>query len=171
MKKKISFAILFDRKNSWPFKYLNKFKELFFNKFKFSVFYDYKKITNFDFVFVLSYTRTLPDSFIAKNKKVVVIHGSKLPFYRGFAPIQQQILENKNIIPFSLVKLGVNEKVDTGKIVMRSKMILNGNELYDEIRLKQINTSILMIKKFLKIIQILKLPSRKEKVFLIKKTS
>ena len=115
------------------------------------------------------YTRTLPDSFIAKNKNVFVIHGSKLPFYRGFAPIQQQILENKNIIPFSLVKLGVNEKVDTGKIVMRSKMILNGNELYDEIRLKQINTSILMIKKFLKIIQILKLLSRKEKVFLIKR--
>ena len=105
-----------------------------------------------------------------KIKNVFVIHGSKLPFYRGFAPIQQQILENKNIIPFSLVKLGVNEKVDTGKIVMRSKMILNGNELYDEIRLKQINTSILMIKKFFKkIIQILKLLSRKEKVFLIKK--
>ena len=169
MKKKISFAILFDRKNSWPIKYLNKFKDLFFNKFKFSVFYDYKKITNFDFVFVLSYTRTLPDSFIAKNKNVFVIHGSKLPFYRGFAPIQQQILENKNIIPFSLVKLGVNEKVDTGKIVMRSKMILNGNELYDEIRLKQINTSILMIKKFLKNYSNFKTTKQKGKGFFNKK--
>ena len=75
--------------------------------------------------------------FIVKNKNVFVIHGSKLPSYRGFAPIQQQILENKNIIPFSLVKLSVHEKVDAGEIVMRSKMILSGDELYDEIRLKQ----------------------------------
>ena len=150
MKKKKSLAILLDKKNSWIFKYLYKFKDSFFNKFKFSIFYDYKKIKNFDFVFILSFTRILPDSFIIKNKNVFVIHGSKLPFYRGFAPIQPQILENKNIIQFSLVKLSANEKVDTGIIVMRSKMILNGDELYDEIRLKQINISILIIKKFFK---------------------
>ena len=169
MKKNISLAILLDKKNPWTLKYLNKFKDPFFNKFKFSIFYDDKKIKNFDYVFVLSFTRILSDSFIIKNKKVFVIHGSKLPFYRGFAPIQQQILDNKNTIPFSLIKLKVNEKVDTGEIVMSSKMTLNGDELYDEIRLKQIKTSILIIKKFFKNKSNIKAVKQTGKGFFIKK--
>lgn len=161
IKKKIAF--LFDKKNPWLINYLPLLKK--FKKKNYTCHFtnNYTKISNFEIVFVLGYTRILPESFIKKNKIVLIIHESNLPKFRGFAPLQWQILKNKNNITNSLVILGNNEKVDTGKIVLQNKILLEGNELYEEIREKQFWSTYMLIDKFLRIYPNFKIRKQKGK--------
>ena len=71
-----------------------------------------------------------------------------MPLGRGFAPVQWQILKNKNKITVCLIS--INEKIDQGDIILKSIITFRGDELSDEIRFKQATASILLIKKFLK---------------------
>ena len=63
---------------------------------------------------------------------MLIVHPSKLPKDKGFAPLQRQILRNKNKIFVSLIK--AVKKVDAGPIYLQNSFMLNGTELYDEIR-------------------------------------
>jgi len=149
IKKKIAF--LFDKTNPWLLRYLPLLKKLKKKKYNYNFFKDYIKINNFEIVFVLGYTRILPESFIKQNKIVLIVHESNLPKFKGFAPMQWQILKNKKNITNSLVMLGNNDKVDSGKIVLQNKILLKGHELYDEIRKKQFDSTYRLIRKFLHI--------------------
>ena len=77
----------------------------------------------------------------------LVIHESNLPKGRGFAPVQNQILQNKSIIPVVLFE--ATNKIDEGSILLKDKIVLNGTELNREIRDKQAEITIKIIKKFL----------------------
>ena len=145
MKYKTTF--LLDKKNKWIEIYLKKFNFGLNNKFLFKITNNYKTIKKQDLVFVLSYTKILPDSFLKRNKLTLVVHSSKLPKDRGFAPLTYKVLQNSNIIFFSLFQ--VVKKVDSGNIFLRTKLKLNGTELYDELRKKQAETILNLIKKFL----------------------
>ena len=63
--------------------------------------------------------------------------------------MQWQILDGKSEIIVSLLK--ATEKVDSGDIFLQSKIILNGTELYQELREKQAEATYSIIIKFLKI--------------------
>ncbi len=141
-------AFLFDKSNSWIRKHITK-KKLNINTQKFSLFFTEKKseINNFDVVFILGYTKILNKSFLRANKLCLVIHESALPKGRGFSPVQWQILKNKKNIPVSLIK--AEESLDSGDIILRSTINLDGSELYDEIRKEQAKVSIKLIEKFL----------------------
>ena len=145
MKYKATF--LLDKKNKWIEIYLKNFNFKLNNKFSFKITNNYKTIKKQDLVFVLSYTKILPDSFLKRNKLTLVVHSSKLPKDRGFAPLTYRVLQNSNIIFFSLFQ--VVRKVDSGSIFLRTKLKLNGTELYDELRKKQAETILNLIKKFL----------------------
>jgi len=145
MKYKATF--LLDKKNKWIEIYLKNFNFELNNKFLFKITNNYKTIKKQDLVFVLSYTKILPDSFLKRNKLTLVVHSSKLPKDRGFAPLTYKVLQNSNIIFFSLFQ--VVKKVDSGNIFLRTKLKLNGTELYDELRKKQAETILNLIKKFL----------------------
>lgn len=147
--KKICF--LLDRDNNWLSSYCINYKK---NKNRaIKIYYNFKKIKNYDYVFVLGYTKILPKIFIERNKLILVIHESNLPKGKGFSPLQWQILKNKNIIKVNLIKL--EPKVDSGDIILTDDLKLNGSELYDEIREKQSEVTFQLIEKFLnkKIIQ------------------
>ena len=146
MKKKC--AILLDRNNNWIGRQLNDTTFEKFTKYKFKIFYDYKKIKDFDIVFILGYTKILAEKFIKKNNISLTIHNSNLPFYRGFSPLQQQILSNKKKIGMCLIK--VVKEVDRGPIILKDFLRLDGTELYNEIREKQFILIVKLIKKFLK---------------------
>ena len=63
VKKKTKIAFLLDVKNSWIDKYIRK--KYFIKKNKnFKLFNKFKKIINFDIVFILGYTKILPKSII-----------------------------------------------------------------------------------------------------------
>lgn len=116
-------------------------------KIKVSKFYDHYEIENFDIVFILGYTKILPLSFLKLNALNVVIHESALPKYKGFAPIQHQLLEGKENITISLIE--PNEDVDSGPILLQRSLNFEGTELYDEIRAKQAEAIILIINDFI----------------------
>ena len=88
-KKKIKVAILLDKTNPWLTNYLS-FKYLKLNKrfYYFKFFFNSLEIKNYDIVFILGYTKILPEKFLKKNKLNLIIHESKLPQNRGFSPVQ-----------------------------------------------------------------------------------
>ena len=146
MKKKICF--LLDKNNNWLKTFCKKFIDSN-KKYNIKIYYNYGKIDNFDYVFVLGYTRILPSYFNQKNKLVMVIHESNLPKGKGNSPLQWQILKNKKYISINLIKL--TEKLDSGDIILKDKIILNGTELYDEIREKQAKITFKLIARLLRL--------------------
>jgi len=148
VKKKINIIFLLDRKNDWIKKYLIKNFNKKNKKYNFKIEYNYKKIKRQNIVFILNYTKILPKSFLIKNNLSLVVHASDLPKGKGFAPMQWQILENKNKISICLIE--ADEKFDSGAIIEKNNFYLNGDELGTEIRNIQATETIKIILKFLR---------------------
>ena len=147
MKKKHKVTFLLDKSNIWLEKQLKNYNFRLNNRYIFKVSKNPNNIKNQDIVFPLSYTRILPESFLQKNELVLIAHTSKLPKDKGFAPLQYQILRNKNKVYISLIKAAI--EVDAGPIYFQNSFMLNGTELSDEIRNIQGMQILNIIKKFL----------------------
>ena len=140
-------AFLLDKKNNWFEKYLRNYKFKLKNKYRFFISKNYKSIKNKEIVFILSFMKILPASFLKRNKLNLVVHSSNLPKDRGFAPLTYQVLRNQNKFYTSLIE--ADKKVDSGKIFFKNKFKLDGTELNNEIRFKQSEEILKIIKKFL----------------------
>lgn len=152
--------------NQWFVPYIKKLQKLIPNSL---VFYKHEQISDYDIVFILSYHRIISKEFLRKNKNNIVIHASKLPQGKGWAPLFHQILEGKNEITFTLFE--ANEKIDNGDIYLQKTLILNGLELYEELRDKQANFIIELCLDFLKNFpNITKIPQKGKESFYPKRT-
>ena len=147
MKKKYRVTFLLDKSNLWFEKQLKNYDFRLNYKYIFKISKNTNNIKNQNIVFPLSYQRILPESFLKKNELVLIAHSSKLPKDKGFAPLQYQILRNKNKVYTSLIDAA--KEVDAGAIYFQDSFILNGTELSDEIRKIQGMQLLNMIKKFL----------------------
>lgn len=145
--KKYKVTFLLDKSNLWFEKQLKKHDFKLNNKYIFKISKNPKNIKNQNIVFPLSYTKILPEDFLQKNELILVAHPSKLPKDKGFAPLQYQILKNKNKVYMSLIK--AVKEVDAGPIYFQNSFVLNGTELSDEIRYVQGIQFLNIIKKFL----------------------
>ena len=145
MKYKVTF--LLDKSNLWFEKQLRNYDFKLNRKYIIKISKKPNSIKNQNIVFPVSYTKILPEKFLKKNELVLVAHSSKLPQHKGFAPLQHQILKNKNKIYMSLIK--AVKKVDAGPIFLQNHFYLDGTELFDEIRKIQGNQFLKIIKKFL----------------------
>ena len=145
--KKYKVTFLLDKSNLWLEKQLKSYNFKLNNKYIFKISKNPKNIKNQKIVFPLSYTKILPESFLNKNELVLIAHPSKLPKDKGFAPLQYQILKNKNKFYITLIK--ASSKVDAGPIYLQKSFILNGTELSDEIRNIQGIQVLKIIKSFL----------------------
>jgi methionyl-tRNA formyltransferase len=154
MKFKVTF--LLDKSNLWFEKKLRNYDFKLNNKYIFKISKNPNNINKQNIVFPLSYTKVLPESFLKRNELVLIAHSSKLPNDKGFAPLQYQVLRNRNKIYMSLIDAA--KKVDTGKIYLQNSFFLNGTELSNEIR----NIQGVQILKILKKI-LLKYPNIKSK--------
>ena len=147
--KKFAVTFLLDKKNNWISNFID-FRSFKNNKkYLFKISTRLKYIENQDIVFPINFTKILPGSFLKKNKLTLIVHSSDLPKDKGFAPLSNQILKGKNHIFFSLIK--AHEKVDSGGICLKTKIKLDGTELYEELRKKQAFEIVRIIKKFLKV--------------------
>jgi len=145
--KKIKVTFLLDKTNLWFEKQIRNYDFKLNHKYIFKFSKNPRNIKNQNIVFPLSYTKILPESFLKKNELVLIVHSSKLPKHKGFSPLQNQILENKDKIYISLIK--AVKKVDAGPIYIQGSFKLNGTELYEEIRNIQGLQFLKIIKKFL----------------------
>ena len=146
MSYKLTF--LLDPKNLWIEKYLKNYDFRINKKFKYKFSKNYLNVKNQDIVIILSYTKILGKSFLKKNKLNIIVHPSKLPKNKGFAPVAYEVLKNKNKIYISLLK--ASNKVDSGPVAFQDHFYLDGTELSDEIRKKQAINTIKIVKRFLK---------------------
>lgn len=100
----------------------------------------HQQLNGGDVLFLLGCTQITPQSTIDQYHRALVVHESDLPNGKGFAPMTWQILEGKNLIPFSLIE--AVENVDSGAIYLQRNVQLCGTELCDEIRALQGETTI-----------------------------
>jgi len=84
-----------------------------------------EKIKNYNLYIVASYGKIIPKNIINLPKyKVLNIHPSLLPNYRGPSPLQTQILNDEKNIGVSVML--INEKEDHGPILAQSKVDIAG---------------------------------------------
>jgi methionyl-tRNA formyltransferase len=82
--------------------------------------------------FYLSCMKLTSREILERNHQNIVVHASALPAGRGFSPIVWQVLEGENLIPISMILAA--DEADSGDILMRDELALDGTELNDEIR-------------------------------------
>ncbi len=146
MKFKIGFLI--DKKNNWIEENIKKNFNRNSSKYNYSISKDKRKFNKFDILFIIGYTKILTKKFLNRNNLNLVVHESALPRGKGFAPVQWQILQNKNKIPITLFKADI--KIDSGNIYEKDYFSIKKSDLNSEIRVKQSYATIKIIKKFLK---------------------
>ena len=131
----MKITILTDDINSWFVSYGKKLvKNLKNQNHQVLYVFDQSEIKNGDVCFFLSCTRVVKEEFLKMNKYNIVVHASDLPKGKGFSPLQWQILEGKDEICLTLFE-AVNE-IDAGPFYIKDKLLLKGNELYLELRMK-----------------------------------
>ena len=145
---KIKVTFLIDDNNIWFSKYLKKnikTNKRYIVKFSNKI----NTVLNQDIVFFINLTKIIKKVFLKRNKLNIVIHASDLPKDKGGAPLQWQILKGKNQI--SLCLFEAKKKIDSGDIIMKTKINFDGSELNKELREKQSQIMIKLIKNFLDI--------------------
>lgn len=125
------------------------------------LYFNHEKMTQrYDIVFILSYHRIIKENYLDKNRHNIVIHASDLPKGKGWAPMFWQVLENKNIIPFSMFEASIG--VDDGDIYIQKNLLLTGYELNEELRDKQAKYTIEMCLDFLVNYDKFKVPKKQD---------
>ncbi|MCK9492378.1 MAG: methionyl-tRNA formyltransferase [Sulfurimonas sp.] len=140
--------------NQWFIPYA---KELNKNISSSKLYFNHQDMTeSYDVVFILSYHQIIKDEYLRKNKHNIVVHASDLPKGKGWAPLFWQVLEDKNIIPFTMFE--ASSGVDDGDIYMQKDLVLDGYELNDELRQSQAKHTIDMCLEFLNNYDTFKIP-------------
>jgi methionyl-tRNA formyltransferase len=134
---------------SWFVSYAQKLVEILREEgYQSELFHDHQDIEEaFQVVFTLSYFNLIKKQFLKKHKHNLVVHESRLPQGKGWAPLFWQILEGKNKIPVVLFEAA--EDVDAGNIYISDYIVLQGHELHDEIRELQARKSVELCLEFL----------------------
>ncbi len=95
--------------------------------------YDLIKSLNPDAIVVVAYGKILPKNIIDMPKYGCInVHGSLLPRYRGAAPIQWSIINGDKVTGISTMFM--DEGLDTGDILLQSKVSINGDETSEELK-------------------------------------
>ena len=94
----------------------------------------FKKLSS-DIVIVVAYGKIIPKKFLKIPKfGFINIHASLLPKWRGAAPIQRSIMNMDKKIGISIMK--IEEKLDSGPVLISKEFILEKNATYGEIEKK-----------------------------------
>ncbi len=93
------------------------------------------KQINPDLIIVVAYGKILPKNIITFPKfGCINVHGSLLPKYRGAAPIQWSIINGDTVT--GVTTMFMDEGLDTGDILMQSKVFINDDETSEELKKK-----------------------------------
>ncbi len=148
--KKLKLNIL-TSKNSWL--YRNKKQSIIKELKKFSS--EIKLITNFkkieknnDCLIIGSYYKIIPKKYLSLSKFNLLVHESDLPKGRGFSPLYWQILNGSQNITTTILE--ANENVDEGNYYIKKKFNYPKEIFFDEIKQRQFQNAIYLVKKVLK---------------------
>ena len=119
------------KKYSIPYKYFStKNKRLFERNSLFEI-----KKRDIKFLCLAGYMRVLSNNFIKSfSHKIINIHPSLLPKYKGLAT-HERVLKNKEKYSGCTVHY-VTSKLDSGKIILQKKILIDKNETAHSLKLK-----------------------------------
>jgi methionyl-tRNA formyltransferase len=80
----------------------------------------------------LSYPHIVPADALKRNHKNLVVHASDLPCGRGWSPWVWDVLRGADTLTVCLIEAA--EPVDTGDVLLRRRIRLEGTELLPELR-------------------------------------
>jgi len=100
--------------------------------FKDDIEIEHIKTINPDIIIVVAYGKILPEALLKIEKVLFInIHASLLPKWRGAAPIQRAIMNSDSETGLSIMK--VEPKLDTGPILIQSKIKITKGINYEEL--------------------------------------
>ena len=93
------------------------------------------KNKNISLICLAGYMKILSKSFISRfKKKILNIHPSLLPKYKGLDTFNR-VLKSKDKITGCTIHY-VNEKLDSGKIILQKKVLIEPEDNNQKLRLK-----------------------------------
>ena len=146
--KKMKITILTDNPNSWIIPFAEELEAYLKDNHKVKHVFKSEQVEAGDILFILSCEKLVKSHILKLNKNNIVVHPSDLPKQRGWSPLTWQVLEGKNIIPICLFE--AHPISDGGGVYVRDEIKLDGSELNSEMKQKQGETTLKMIKKYLK---------------------
>lgn len=167
----MDISILTDNPNSWILPYVEILKKDLNQLLSHNIthVFNSKDLPGGDIMLVLSCEKILPKKYLDIYKSSIVVHPSKLPHGKGWSPLAWQVSEGLNKIPLSLFE--VNEKVDSGNVYLVDYIYLNGYELNEEIKHKQGELTIKMVKEYINSYPNIKgIPQKGKETFYPKRT-
>jgi methionyl-tRNA formyltransferase len=87
-----------------------------------------------EFLFLVSCTDIINKNIRSRFSHCLVLHASDLPKGRGWSPHIWEIVNGNNMITLSLLE--AEDKVDSGRIWLKTDVHFDGSELFDEINNK-----------------------------------
>jgi methionyl-tRNA formyltransferase len=140
--------VIIDNPQSWMWNYIDKLESILV---KYSqhvrIFKNSNEIKNGDILFILSCDKILREDNLKKHTNNIVIHESNLPQGKGWSPLSYQVEVGENAIPITLFEADI--KLDSGKWYLKDIIKLDGFELIDVIREKQVIKSFELIEQYL----------------------
>ena len=135
----------------WFNKFIHKYKVSIQKKIKkikkINIVREANKIRKSDINFIISFGEILTKKELSKSKFNVVFHCSNLPKGRGSSPITWEVLSGQTSLTLSI--FDADEGIDSGEIIEKVKIKLNGTEMLDEIHLKIYKAMVISTNKIL----------------------
>lgn len=116
---------------------------------------------------VVAFGKILPTEFV-NSRKIVNVHSSLLPKYRGASPIQSALLNGDPTTGVST--MFVTPKMDSGPILLQKELSISANETFAELhdRLAQAGAE-LLVETITKLDQLSPIPQEESQVSYCKK--
>lgn len=140
----LKVTLICSDKNHPVFRWLHKWKTENEHRYAINLHTHIADITNEgDLLFLVSCSEIVTKKHRNMFQHSLVLHASDLPKNRGWSPHVWSILNGENDITLSLLE--AEDKVDTGRVWKKTKIKLNGTELYDEINQKLFDAELQLI--------------------------
>lgn len=140
-------VLILSDKESWIVSYVKSFADILSSEGHMIIVTDMFPATGeFDFCFMLSYSKLVNKAQLSRSNHNLVVHESALPRGKGWSPLTWQILEGESRITITLFE--ANERVDSGKIYLQKLLCYAGDELVDELRKRQGEVTVEMCLEF-----------------------
>src|SRR6056300_199269 len=105
------------------------------NKLKYEIFINKLKNKNISLICLAGYMKILNKNFISRfEKKILNVHPSLLPKYKGLDTFNR-VLKSKDKITGCTIHY-VNEKLDSGKIILQKKVLIDSKDNNQKLKLK-----------------------------------
>jgi methionyl-tRNA formyltransferase len=98
-----------------------------------------------EFLFLVSCTDIINQKIRSRFNHCLVLHASDLPKGRGWSPHIWEVVNGNNVLTLSLLE--AEDKVDSGRIWLKTQIHLDGTELFDEINQKLFTSELQLIQQ------------------------